>query len=1069
MISLIGNSLRKHIIGQGISGVRADTKLTLADGTSSDIDLAFEFSLTLGGNKSHKVKALFLPNLTVPMVLGMDVITDLGILQIKGVAPKPNTDNCETLCQAGVICKAKKDYASSSSLLNVVLPNDKTENRTAITTQPDLAEYNKVDDVVTCQSNAISALNESEEAILKRFLDDELQRFNEIRGRTTLVEHKIRLKDDNPIKQRYYPRNPAMQTILNEEVRKMLADDVIERSSSPWSSPVVLVKKPSGKYRFCVDYRRVNAVSEKDAYPMHQINAILEKLRNASYISTIDLKNGYWQVPLEKDSRPITAFTVPGLGLFHFKVMPFGLHTAPATFQRLLDTIIGPEFEPNAFAYLDDLVVVSKTFSEHLQLLKEVFNRLRHAGLILNPDKCHFCKKQLKYLGHVINEKGIHTDPDKIRAIQEFPTPKNVRQIRSFLGLSSWYRRFVPNYAQKSSSLTKLLRKHQRWEWKESQEKAFKRLKDSLTTAPILTCPDFNIPFVVQVDASQNGLGASLTQNIDRSERVIAYASRLLSDREQNFSVTEKECLALVWAVKKFRPYLEGYSFTAITDHQALRWLMTLEKPTGRLARWVLELQQFQFTVQYRKGTLNRVADALSRNPATDTSTINSGDPECLVTVNKPELTTAKKASLQDNPVNDNLESDWHAKKLNQVIQRPTYFKNYEVRGESLYRKFNIRKQTADTTLQWKLCVPKEQVKTVLYENHDSPTAGHLGIHKTISKIQDRYYWPGWRKDVKNYVRCCDKCQRHKVEQKKAYGKMYFRKPVGPWFKVTSDIMGPLPRTRKGNRYVIVFQDTFTKWVELAPLKSATAHSVANKLVDLVLLRHGTPEVLLTDNGTQYVSRIFTKLADEWGFSHEFTAPYSPQANPTERANRVIKTMISQYVADDHRSWDLYLDEFRFALNTTIQESTNFTAAMLNYGRELKVPKCTYGPLMEERENRQETITELHNERLRKLLKLRETCKSNLETAFKRQAKYYNLRRRESPFREGQLVLRRSHTLSSAVDYIAGKLAPKFDGPYIVQERIGANIYQLKDQNGKSVGRSHAKDLKHYLKSDKLA
>jgi len=260
--------------------------------------------------------------------------------------------------------------------------------------------------------NAISSLTEEQKARVNEFLDVELPLFDTVPGKTHLIEHKIKLKKGiTPIKQRYYPRNPAMQQIISNEVSQMLKDGVIEKSSSSWSSPVVLIRKPSGKYRFCVDLRKLHPASELDAYSLPRINAILDKLRMANYISTLDLANGYWQVPLAEESRPLTAFTVPGMGLFQFTVMAQGLHSAPATFQRLLDQIIGPELEPHAFAYLDDLIIISETFEAHLELLKDVFQRLRNAGLKLNVDKCKFCQTELKYLGHTINADGIGTDP----------------------------------------------------------------------------------------------------------------------------------------------------------------------------------------------------------------------------------------------------------------------------------------------------------------------------------------------------------------------------------------------------------------------------------------------------------------------------------------------------------------------------------------------------------------------------------------------------------------------------------------------------------------------------------
>lgn len=360
-----------------------------------------------------------------------------------------------------------------------------------------------------------------------------------------------------------------------------------------------------------IDFRKVNSVSEMDAYPLPQITATLDKLRGARYLTTLDLKTGYWQVPLTDDSRPITAFTVPGRGLRQFRVMPFGLHAAPATFQRLLDRVLGLELEPYVLVYLDDIIIATATFDEHLRILAEVFLRLRDARLRPNVKKCQFCRDSLKYLGHVIDHRGIRTDANKISAIQNWSAPTTLRQVRRFLGVASWYRRFVANFSTIAAPLTRLTKKQIRWTWGEEEERAFRTLKQTLVSAPVLACPDFSRRFILQTDASKQGLGAVLTQEFEDGERVIAYASRTLNQAERNYSATELECLAVVWGIRRMRDYLEGYQFTVLTDHQSLRWIQRMESPSGRLGRWKFELQQYNVDIRYRQGSANKVADAL--------------------------------------------------------------------------------------------------------------------------------------------------------------------------------------------------------------------------------------------------------------------------------------------------------------------------------------------------------------------------------------------------------------------------------------------------------------------------
>lgn len=872
---------------------------------------------------------------------------------------------------------------------------------------------------VTCVLE--QATQQGEKAVLQKFLQKELSKFANVQGPTDLIQHSIHTKAKFPIKQRYRPRNPAMQAIIDQEVDEMLAAGVIEPSHSAWSSPVVIVKKKDGKPRFCIDYRKLNEVSERDAYPLPQVTATLDKLRGAKYLSTLDLKNGYWQVPLAPDSRQFTAFTVPGKGLMQFRVMPFGLHSAPATFQRLLDSIIGPELEPNAFAYLDDIIIISRTFQEHLSHLTEVFRRLREARLRLNNDKCHFCVDQLKYLGHIVNHNGIRTDPEKTKAIDQWPTPTTVKQVRQFLGMASWYRRFINNFATVAAPLTALTRKNARWTWGEAEQKALLELKERLTSAPVLACPDFNRPFTLQTDASTTGLGTVLTQYFPEGERVIAYASRTLNQAERNYSATELECLAVVWGIRRMRGYLEGYQFTVLTDHQSLRWLQKLESPTGRLGRWMFELQQYQFNVQYRKGTLNRVADALSRQPVVSAVA--------------------------------NIRCRWYNRQYQQTTRDPQSTPDYSIRDGHLFKHLlhDLNFHETPATEQWKRCVPKEERQAVLQNLHDEPTAGHLGIAKTIARVARTYYWPGMFREITRYVRNCENCNAHKVSQNKPPGLLHATPINRPWQQITMDLVGPLPRSRNGHVWLFNLQDRFTKWVEMRPLRRATAEAVT-KIVSSVIYRHGCPDEILSDNGTQLKSQQLSKLLGKLGIRQRFTPAYTPQCNPTERTNRTIKTMIRQYVNRDHRRWDEHLDELQFAYNTALHEATGFTPAYLNHGRELTAPPVSKTYRRDAAEAPQ-TVN-------RHLQDAYEVVRVNLARAFQRQAKYYNLRHRDWRPEIGDFVWKREHPLSNKAAGFNAKLAPKFTGPLEVRKVISPVIYDLRDRRGKWHRHTHLQDLK---------
>lgn len=355
-------------------------------------------------------------------------------------------------------------------------------------------------------------LSPSEEVILKEFLEEEIVNIPEIKGGTTLTEHRIRMKNDIPIRQRYFPKNPKMQEVINKQVEELLNNGQIESSASPYCSPIVLVKKKDNSWRMCVDFRKINENSERDAYPMPHIPFILNRLKKARFVSSIDLKNGYWQIPIRAQDRQYTAFVVPGKGLFQWRVMPFGFHSAPATFQRLLDSVICQNFEEFAVAYLDDIIIFSETFEDHLIHLRKVLTELRKANLHINTEKSVFCKKELKYLGHVVGQGGIQTDPDKIKAISELEPPTDVAGVRRIIGMMSWYSKFVQNFTSVIAPLNELLSKNTKFVWGIRQQAAFEQIKRNMTEAPIISCPDYSRPLYLQTDASNIGLCAVLFQ-----------------------------------------------------------------------------------------------------------------------------------------------------------------------------------------------------------------------------------------------------------------------------------------------------------------------------------------------------------------------------------------------------------------------------------------------------------------------------------------------------------------------------------------------------------------------------
>lgn len=969
------------IISQGVDTVQIPVKTSFADCSSSISTNHAVFTQIHVGNKFAKNRFIIFPNLQEEVILGKDILDKLRFKMI------------------------------------------------------DLDEFLNTNGTEICNALVHRELLLDEEKLqLENLLESRFKEFDKLKGITTYTEHVIRMKSDEPVRHKYFSKNPKMREIIYKQIDELIKSNRIEPSSSSYCSPIVLVKKKDDSWRMCIDYRKINENSIRDAYPMPQIPSILNRLKEARYVSAIDLKNGYWQVPIRADSRQYTAFTVPGRGLYQWRVMPFGLHSAPATFQRLLDRIVTHEIHDFAIAYLDDIIIYSKSFSDHLNHIDVVLSRLITAGLSINKEKSIFCKSELKYLGHIVGNGGIQTDPEKVRAIKELEPPVNVKGVRRILGMVSWYSKFIENFTKIVSPLQALLKKDCKFHWGEEQEKAFTEIKEKMASAPVIACPDYSLPFFLQTDASDVGLGAVLFQRKGDQEQVLSYYSRTLRPSEKNYTTTEKECLAVLWGIEKNREYLEGLPFTVITDHLALRWIFKLPNPTARLGRWVMELRNHDFVVEYRKGALNVVPDTLSRHPLGS----NATDESCNAL-----------SSSSD-------ECSWLSSKMFAVVKEPDKYPEYTIINNQLFRNCGSSVLGENP---WKLCVPKNLRMTVLQENHSDVTAGHLGTRKTIHRVQSRYYWPGIFRDVKKYIGNCKECLEHKIPQVKPAGKMYSTQTAGPWEVVTADFVGPFPRSSKGHKNLLVSQDKFTKWVVCTAIGDATASVLKRVIREKIFCQFGWFKVLISDNGSQFISKLFKKFLDENGIRHQLTPAYSPQCNSTERVNRVLKTMIKQYIRNDHRKWDEYIPEIQFAVNTALQDSTGFSAAQLNFVRELRKPSLVSDDQEIGIANHFTDQIDFQN----KMKELFELVKTNMLKASIQQAKYYNMRRRQWLPELGEKVYKRLHHISSAQNNFAAKLAPSFAGPYVVYNYESPTVLVLKDLENTLSDKTykvHIKDIK---------
>ena len=901
-------------------------------------------------------------------------------------------------------------------------------------------------------------------------------------GRTDLVRHEIDTRDARPAKQRARRLPVHMREEASKQVAQLKENGLIEPSTSPWASPVVLVRKKDGSVRFCVDYRKLNAVTIKDAYPLPRIDDTLDALSGADRFSTLDLASGYWQVGMEEDAKQKSAF-VCGEGLYQFRVMPFGLVNAPATFERLMERVLTGLQWQTCLVYLDDIIIYSKGADEHRRRLEEVLGRLDAAGLKLKPSKCQLMRKSVTFLGHVVSSEGVATDPEKVKAVREWQTPDTLRNLRSFLGLCSYYRRFIEGFSTLAKPLTKLTEKGKEFVWGKDQATAWEELKKKLVSAPILAYPDPKKTFILDTDASGVGIGAVLSQEQGGRERVIAYGSRTLTKEERRYCVTRRELLAVVYFTKLYRHYLYGQKFTVRTDHGALLWLTNFKDPQGQLARWLEVLGTYHFEIQHRPGLKHGNADALSRGPCnqcgrenhdagpTEQGAATDGARRVMTRSQGRKIQGENDQWMEDGVLNRrNLEAEqakdedvsWIMSHKEtgvkptwlEVASRGAESKAYWGQWESLRthqgllcreKRRDGQRKTKDDGVGdegrriWRQTViPRALRERVLHEMHNSPTAGHLGTRRNLTAIRTRFYWPRMKEMAMDWCKQCARCAARKPPQRKARAAMQKYQVGVPMERVAIDVMGPLPVSARGNRYVIVMADYFTKWAEAIATPNQEAKTVADVFVRHFLTKFGAPRMIHTDQGRNFESRLFAETCKMLGIKKTRTTVYHPQSDGmVERFNRTLGTMIVAYAAERPRTWDERLPLLTMAYRATPHESTGHSPNRVMFGREVTLPvDLMLGSPSEERAETTQYAAELRD----RLEEVYAHVRGSLQVAAERQRRNYDVNASGAAYGTGDLVWRMNKTRRKG---ISPKLQARWLGPCVVIERINAVTYKL--------------------------
>ncbi len=940
-------------------------------------------------------------------------------------------------------------------------------------------------------------------------------------GSTELVTHHIDTQGAAPIKSRYRPPGHAMRKAVDESLDKMLELGVIKPTVSPWSSPIVLVKKKDGSIRFCVDLRQVNAVTKKDAYPLPNINDCLGSLSGSEFFCTLDLASGYWQVAVAPDDIEKTAFSTHR-GQFAFTRMPFGLTNAPATFMRLMEmTLRGLEWE-RCLVYLDDVVVFGSDFSTCLQNLTEVFQRFEDAGLKLKPSKCNLFQKEVAFLGHRVNKEGVSCDPAKLEAVRDWPRPENVAEVRSFLGLANYYKRFVPDFSKVALPLTTLTHKAVAFCWDQKCEDSFNTLKGLLTNAPTLgyPSPDPDAQFILDTDASEYAMGAVLSQIQGGEERVLAYASKALQPSERNYCTTYRELLAIVTFVPHFKHYLLGRKFKVRTDHSSLRWFHNFKNAEGMVGRWHAILANFDYEIVYREGSAHGNADAMSRHPAilrkrrcgTTLCTECQGATPTPIRVCSV-LTTPKGQTYRylhwqprrtcpvaepeggedgfTRPVyvrpvqagQSNWLPSWGVEELREwqqrdpaiaVVyswvaeqQRPTkqelgiqgplaknlcgLWDTLVIREGLLYRRW----ETSVFGETHQLVAPPEIRAEIFRQLHTVRQGGHFGLRRTVAVVRERFFWPGVKADVERWCRECEACQRAKSKPKRQ-GLMQ-QEPVGGRFeRVAIDIMGELPVTENGNKYILVISDYFTKWTQAFPIPNQTAATVADTLVTNCFSLFGVPRWLHSDQGTNFESELFQELCKLLDIHKTRTLAYHPQSDgQVERFNRTCKQMLKTFVNENMTDWDDHLPLLLMAYRATPHESTGLSPNLMMFGDECALPLdvMVKAPPRQRHVCRTEYVEWLRQS----LVKGHELARRHLKVAAKRQKRYYDSKARPHKYRVGSFVW---HWYDPAA---AKKFGCGWTGPYRVVDCPTETHCLIQKAPGEPTRRVHVNKLKPHI------
>ena len=847
-------------------------------------------------------------------------------------------------------------------------------------------------------------------------------------GRTTVMEHKIRLKEDSPAYAKQFRIPEEHRSILIEHLRTWLKLGVVSPCKSHWNSPIFLVPKKDGTMRPVLDFRQVNIRSHVDKYSQREIQDCIDEIgRSGSTVfSSLDLTAGFWQLPLAKESREMTAFTIPGMGSYCWNMTPMGLLGSPATFGRMMDFIM--RFL-QVIAYQDDLLVHSKTHEEQVKVLEQCFARLRANGLKLNAKKCAFGQPEIPYLGYTLTEAGILPGKDKTQAIRDSPPPRTPRQVREFTGLCNYFRASIKDFANLAAPLNRLLTKEAAWKGGELPEEAlsaYRDLKEALMNPPVLAYPNPRLDYHLVVDASlglqgaPGGLGASLIQIDEQGiPRAVGFASRGLSKHERNYSAYLAELSACVFGIEYFQVYLKGRQFYLYTDHRPMEKLSSTH--TRTLNRLQQLMSEYNFVICYKPGRENCVADYLSRNPLS------------AIDMAGKDLNELQK---EDHEIREVMERKAKQQGTDKLLDRIfsdkgiVFFKKPEG-GRAIYAPTRLRAH-------------------ILQAAHNSRVGGHMGVFKSRERILGRYFWPGLEKDLKDHIRACQECQRSKPWNRPNKAPLQpLEQPVSPNHRIHIDLFGPLATSGQGKKMICVITDAFTKYTELVAVRSKEAGEVAKAIMDTWITRYSTPKEIVTDGGKEFANKLMEAICQELSILHKQTSPYHPETNASaEVFNRTMKLYLATALDQNkYLDWEDLLPALRICYNTSVSKATRATPFSLVFGMDANMPFFDLEKAI--------IYDEKYPELLANLKAMREKAAEANLVYRKKYKEYYDKAKKavSQEIAHGEWIwVENTHKVGPNP-----KFHPAFLGPFKVVETKGLNIYY---QDKKKIKVAHMNRVK---------